>query len=1050
MTKTHKMKRMQIPRYLVVLLILFCSVQQSFSQETAVVGTVVDKMNDPIIGATIKIKGASKGTITDLNGKFSIAAPKNSVLEISYIGMVAQTVKTEGKPLFITMEAGEQSLDEVVVIGYGMSTKRDVTGSMSKVNMTDVMKAPVASVTDALGGRIAGVSVTTGDGQPGVDAEIVIRGSNSLTGDNSPLYVIDGFPLESAQLNSTPPEDIESFEILKDASATAIYGARGANGVILITTKKGKAGKPVVTYDGSYGLQKVTKRMELLSPYEYVRMFNEYEPTYADKYYFSPLPGTDTPRTLESFRDLPGADYQSAMFQTAPMQSHNLAMRGGTDATKYSVSLNYLKQDGVIICGGFDRIQGKLVLDQNISKFLKVGINASYSQTNSFGVTPSQTGYNAQTYVMYDVWGSRPISNDGTIDALINADRDPNDDELSLRFNPVINAKNLDNPNRKKNLNVNGYLELNLMADLKLRISGGVNEGEGKSSNFYNSRTKSGNPTTINGVNGRITYSESSTWLNENILTYNKKLKSGHKFNVVGGFTLQGATSSSFGAQSIKIPFESLTYSGMDLGTPLSITSNSSAWTLASFLGRFNYDYKSKYLFTASYRADGSSKFSTLNKWSYFPSGSIAWRASEENFIKNNIKAISDLKLRASWGITGNNRVGDFASMAQMNGTYYYNGTDYSAIVPTALSNTTLKWENTAQTNLGLDFGMFQQRVVLTVDAYRKTTFDLLLNSRLPTSTGYSSAMKNIGKVQNEGLEFTINTININTKQFTWSTNFNISFNRNKILDLAENQNSLLTSAGGPFSSSAYIAIKGQQMAQMLGYVYDGLYQYSDFDVTPSGGYMLKNDITCNTSSRANSVGPGHIKFKDLNGDKIINSSDLTVIGNPLPVHTGGLANNFNYKGFDLNVFFQWSYGNDIYNANRYVFESSRIAYKSMNRFASFADRWTPDNLDATIPVIRGEAESLGTYASTRTVEDGSYLKLKTVSLGYTFPAETVKKMGLSRLKIYTSAQNLFTWTNYTGFDPEVSVLRGALTPGFDFSAYPRASTLSVGLSAAF
>jgi len=1044
MKKTHKMKRMQIPRFFVLLLILFSSVQQSFSQETTVFGTVVDKMNEPIIGAAIKIKGVSRGTITDFNGKFSIAAPKNSTLEVSYIGMVAQTVKAEGKPLFITLEASAQGLDEVVVVGYGMSTKRDVTGSMSKVNMSDVMKAPVSSITDALGGRVAGVSVTSNDGQPGMGANIVIRGSNSLTGDNSPLYVIDGFPLENANLNSIPMEDIESTEILKDASSTAIYGARGSNGVIIITTKKGQVGKPVVTYDGSYGLQQVTKRMEVMTPYDFVKMSYEFDaPTTTARY-------LSNGRTFDSFIGVKGVDFQDAMFQVAPMQSHNIAMRGGSENTKYSVSLNSVDQQGVIVFGGFKRTQGKVVLDQKINKFLSTGINISYSQVKTYGVVPAETGYSTASYIMSDVWGYRPVSTSGSSDEVFNADRDPNDATTDLRFNPYVHAKNVINDRLSKNLSANGYLDINFTPQLKLRISGGINQSRKKSSDFNNSRTKGGNDYRIERVNGQILFDEASTWLNENILTFNKKLKNGHKLNVVGGFTMQGANSANFGSKGILLPFEALGLSGMDLGTPQLIKSSSSAWTMASFLGRINYDYKSKYLLTMTYRADGSSKFSTLNKWSYFPSAALAWRANEEKFIKNAIPSISDLKLRVSWGGTGNNRVGDFASMAQMNGIYYWNGVDYSAIVPTALSNKTLKWESTGQTNLGLDFGLFQQRIVLNIDAFRKTTYDLLLNSKLPGSTGYTSAMKNIGKVQNQGLEFTVNTINIKTKDFEWSTNFNISFIRNKVLELSEGQHSYTSSAGSAFSPTAYAAIVGEPMAQMLGYVYDGLYQYSDFDVTPAGAYLLKNDVPCNTPSRTNGVAPGHIKFKDLNGDGIINSSDLTVIGTPLAKHTGGLSNSFNYKGIDLNVFFQWSYGNDIFNGNRHIFESSRIEFGSTNKFASYANRWSPDNLDATIPVTRGEAASLGAYASTRTIEDGSYIKLKTVSLGYTLPTKLVKRIGMTKLRVYAAAQNLYTWTNYSGFDPEVSSINSALTPGFDFSTYPRASTLTFGLNAAF
>jgi TonB-linked SusC/RagA family outer membrane protein len=1037
----HNFKKMIINRFMVLFIIGLSCIQSTYAQQIISKGTVVDKSGEPIIGASIKEQGTSKGTITDSNGKFSLAVSKNNQLVIGYVGMNQKIVKvTNMEPLYIQLDASEQSLEEIVVIGYGQSTKRDLTGSMSKVDLNTITKTPMPSITDALGGRIAGVSVTSPDGQPGATANIVIRGSNSLTGDNSPLYVIDGFPLENAQLNSTPPEDIESMEILKDASATAIYGARGANGVIIITTKKGKVGKPVISYDASYGLQQVTKHIDVMTPYQYVKMFNEIQPALATTRYF--INGM----TLDSYKDIAGFDFQSAIFHTTPMQSHNLAMRGGTEKTKYSASLNYLDQQGVIIKGGFNRIQGKFTLDQEVSKAVKVGINVGYSQTNSYGVTPSQTDWNVSTYVMTDIWGYRPVGNGGTTLNDINVD--PMDASTDLRFNPLMNINNAINTKANGNLNANGYMEVNFNPFLKLRVSGGINQLLIKTSEFYSSNTKKGNYRTIDGVNGQIIYNENNTWLNENILTFARTFKSMHKVNIMGGITAQGATTSGFGSRAVNCPYESLGLSGLDFGTPQSITSNSSQWTLLSSLGRVNYDYKSKYLITASFRADGSSKFSTLNKWSYFPSGSLAWRMSEEKFIKNNFSFVSDLKLRTSYGVTGNNRVGDFASMAQMSGTFYYNGTDYYAIVPTALANTTLRWETTAQTNVGLDVGLFGQRVTLTVDAYRKETSNLLLNSQLPPSTGWKTATKNIGTIQNQGLEFTLNTINVKTKDFQWNTNFNISFNQNKVLSLADGQNSYSSSPGSAFASNMYAAIVGQPMAQMVGYVWDKVYQYSDFDVTPAGTYVLKNNVTCNSPSRTNLVQPGYIKFRDLNGDGIINSSDLTVIGNPYPKHTGGFSNNFNYRGFELNIFFQWSYGNDIYNGNRDVFESGRLVYQSTNHFASFDNRWSPDNQTGIYPIARGDYD--GTYTSTRCVEDGSYLRLKTVSLGYNFDQKLLKKLGLTRLRLFIAANNLVTWTKYTGYDPEVSAVSNSLTPGFDFSAYPRATTGSVGVNVSF
>jgi TonB-linked SusC/RagA family outer membrane protein len=1043
-----KIKSLELKFVLLVFLFTAVSAQSIFAQQRFnLVGTVVDKAGESIIGANIKLKEEQKGTITDLNGKFSLQVFKNAQIVVSYIGMEPQTLKVvDNKPLYVVLEASAQSLDEVVVIGYGQSTKRDLTGSMSKVNIDDITKAPVPSVTDALGGRIAGVSVTSPDGQPGAVANIVIRGSNSLTGDNSPLYVIDGFPLENAQLNATPPEDIESIEILKDASATAIYGARGSNGVIIITTKKGKVGKPTVSYDGSFGMQKVTKLVDVMSPYEFVRMYNEVEPTLAQSRYF--INGL----TLDSYKDIAGTNYQNEIFREAPMHSHNLAVRGGTEATKYSVSLNYMDQKGVMVNGGFKRMQGKFVLDQEITKKIKAGINVGYVQSDTYGSTPSEFGFKAETYIMTDVWGYRPVGTGG--EDISEGATDPEDLPTDLRFNPVLNIKNIYNDKLNNNLSANAYIDINFNKYLKLRSTLGTNISVYKNSEFYNSNTKRGNPRLSNpeGVNGQVVYNENNTWLNENIMTYNRKLNKNHKIIVMGGFTAQGANSSSYGSRAINLPYESLGLSGMDHGKPQLITAKTSEWTLASFLGRVNYDYKSRFLLTASMRADGSSKFPTENKWSYFPSGSVAWRIGEENFVKNHLKSISDLKLRLSSGATGNNRVGDFAAFEQMTGTYYYNGNTYDAIVPTSLANKYLKWESTRQDNIGLDLGLFAQRLTVTVDLYNKVTNNLLLNSQIAPSTGYRFAMKNIGKVANRGVELTINSVNIKTKNFQWTTNFNISFNKNIVLELSEGQHSYSSSPNGTsgtsFSPNMYIAIVGQPMAQMLGYVWDGVYQYSDFDKTPSGTYVLRNDVTCNSPSRTNVVQPGYVKFRDLNGDKIINTSDLTTIGNPFPIHIGGFNNTITYKGFELSAFLQWSYGNDIYNGNRDIFESGRLTYKNMNHFATFANRWSPDNQTGVFPVARGDYE--GNYASTRSVEDGSFLRLKMASMGYYFDKKIVKSIGLSKLKLYVSGTNLFTLTNYDGYDPEVSAIKNALIPGFDYSTYPRARTFTVGINAEF
>ncbi|MNL04078.1 TonB dependent receptor [compost metagenome] len=466
-----------------------------------------------------------------------------------------------------------------------------------------------------------------------------------------------------------------------------------------------------------------------------------------------------------------------------------------------------------------------------------------------------------------------------------------------------------------------------------------------------------------------------------------------------------------------------------------------------SFLTRLNYNYKSRYFLTASFRADGSSKFAPKNRWAYFPSGSAAWLFSEEDFMKN-VSFISNAKVRASYGLTGNNRVSDYASMLAMqinNGSgYNFNNSAMNGIVPFTLGNKDLKWETTSQADIGIDLGLFKNKVTITADYYSKKTYDLLLNSSLAPSQGYLNGLRNVGKVGNKGFEFTINTINIKNKNFSWNTNFNISFNRNKVLALTEEDPSILSRINwGNFNNAyPYIAIPGKPIALLYGYVWDGVYQYSDFNQLSNGNYVLKDNIPNNGQSRA-TVQPGFIKYKDLNGDGVVDGFDQTIIGNPNPTHTGGFSNNFTYKGFDLNVFFQWSYGNDLLNANRIVFEGGENR-NSLNMFASYANRWTPENQTNDLYKVYGQGPLV---YSSRTIEDGSYLRLKTVAFGYTFNNSLLKRIKVKTLRVYASGQNLYTWTNYTGLDPEVSTFASALTPGFDWSAYPKARTVTFGIN---
>jgi TonB-linked SusC/RagA family outer membrane protein len=582
-----------------------------------------------------------------------------------------------------------------------------------------------------------------------------------------------------------------------------------------------------------------------------------------------------------------------------------------------------------------------------------------------------------------------------------------------------------------------------------------MNNNQNRSESFNNTSTRSGSPygpLGASGVNGGIAYRQVNNWVNENTLTYTNTFNEKHSLDVLVGATLQGIDATGYGYTAIAVPNESLGIYGLDEGTSRTITSVANGSTLASGLARINYNYKSKYLFTATVRADGSSRFRDDNKWSVFTSGAFAWRMSDEPFMKN-LKFINDAKLRISYGETGNNRIGDFSTYStfiiEPMAAYAFNNNIIKGIIPMAIGNQGLKWETTATTNIGYDISMFKDRIQFTAEAYKKTTFDLLLNASLPTTTGYATAYKNIGEVRNQGLEFTLNTVNIKNKNFSWSSNFNISFNRNKLMGLADNQESLQTPivwerryTGVPL----YVAKLNNPIAAMYGFVWDGVYQYNDFDQLPDGRYLLRADVVNNGSART-AVQPGDIKYKDINGDGVVNTLDQTQIGRAYPIHVGGFSNNFNYKNFDLNIFLQWSYGNDIVNANRLVFEGNATGAVSLNQYSNYADRWTPANPSNTLHRAGGQGPA---YYSSRIIEDGSYIRLKTVALGYQFGSSLLKTIKVKSLRAYLSAQNIFTLTNYTGPDPEVSVKNAALTPGFDYSAYPRASTLTFGLNATF
>lgn len=1047
-----KIKKSMMGKYLIKMICLITLILMplgllSAQKSSNVSGVVTDNNGIPLPGVNIVIKDTKVGTISGSDGTFSLSIPssaKNPVMIFSYLGFATREVYVENKKQHLIILSEEATgLDEVVVVGYGTTTKRDLTGAVAKTDVESMMKAPVVGFDQAFAGRVAGVQVLSKEGQPGTDAEIVIRGTNSLTQDNSPLYVIDGFPIEASLNSIVDPGDIESIEVLKDASATAIYGARGANGVIIITTKKGKEGAPVLSYEGFYGVQSVTKKMELMDGYEYVKLQGEFfNDSYMISRYFKDTGVIDYDKYLGT-----GKDFQDYVFVTAPTQSHRLSLRGGTAASKYSTSFSYSDQLGIILNSRYTRFQGRASMDNQVNSWLKIGFTASFSRSKREGTSPSQSSSSSTTNLLQNVWAYRPVTGNteyDLLDELFDPEIDVNND---YRVNPILSANNELNEQFVDNLLANSYIEVVFNKDLKFLSTFGYISRNQRSDVFNNSNTRSGNLlSSRTGVNGSVGYAERNTWTNENTLTYKKRFAKKHNIDALVGMTVQQGSSVSNSIKMQFVPNEHLAMSGLDEGEFNTMSAVHSDWALLSYLGRMNYNYNYKYYLTASIRADGSSKFPVANRWGVFPSGSFMWRFSKESLFRE-MSFLNDGKFRISWGVTGNNRVNDFAYYYQITADpefkYYYGTNAVKGTAVSQVGNPNLRWEETSQTNAGLDLSFFDGKISLVADYYYKLTDNLLLNADLPGSTGYSKVYKNIGKISNEGVELTITTQNIARKKFRWTTDFNIAWNKTKVLALAENQNSISTSVSSVNthwnSNPAYISRLNQPVSQLYGYIYEGTYKYDDFDKSGSN-YILKPGIPA--IGDPSTIQPGDMKYRDLNGDGVIDDFDRTVIGRGTPIHMGGINNTFRFHDFDFSFFLQWNYGNNIINANKYIFMLGNASITNM--FAEYKNRFSETNPTSDIPRVRAFGATL---YSTYGVEDGSYLRLQNITLGYNMPKKISGMIGLSKLRIYASAQNLFTLTNYSGMDPEVSVRHSTLSQGFDLSAYPRARTVSFGVN---
>ena len=1024
----------------------------SFAQEITINGVVIDETDTPLIGATVQVKNTQKGVVTDFDGKFSIKANSNATLIISYIGYKNQEIKIKGqKNLNIKLEPDNAMLDEVIVVGYGSMKKSDLTGSVSSVAAKSIEGFKTGSVVEALGGQIAGVQITQSDGTPGSGFDIKIRGVGTVNGDSSPLYIVDGFEVSS--IDYLPNSDIESVEVLKDASASAIYGARAANGVVLVTTKSGKEGKAVITYNGSATYRNIPKKLDMLSTYEFAALQVELNPTkYGTTYYQEGNDSDGVPyrhQTLEDYLTDPGIDWQSESFKPTWSQNHDFSISGGTKETKYAASFSHFDENGIFTNSGYKKNAGKLRINQKITKFITFDATINYANTVKEGIGTSGTG--GTLNMLSNILRFRPTGgNNVTNDELLNSVFDPlelSENTTYSQINPIKQAEAVKDRRQSELWGANAALTVQLMKNLTFKASATYNTTNTRRDLFYGENSSQAYRS--GGVYGSTQMQKDLRWQSSNTLTYKKKINKKNTFDIMLGHEFSFRSSELLYGQSKDFPFPNLGNDNLGIGaTPSSVSTSRSDKKLLSYFARGNYNFDNRYLFTATIRADGSTVFSAKNKWGYFPSFSAAWRVSEEKFMKN-ITPISNLKLRLGWGTVGNDRITNYLSMDLYSSSKYGIGQQMATVLsPKQLANKDLKWEGSTTANLGIDVGLLDNRLNLTADFFLKNTKDLLLEQKLAYVTGFNSQWQNIGKIENKGIELNINSTNIQTRNFLWQTDFNISFIRNELKSLQSGVQSMYSRSGfsSDFTDYDYVATVGSSLGLIYGYEFDGVYQSSDFITTPNGSQQLKPGVTRNDRYTTGPLVPGVVKYKDQDGDGVITTNDRTVIGNAIPKWYGGFTNTFNYKGIDLSVMFQFNYGNDVYNATRLY--ATQTQNERTNQLAEVADRWTPTNASNRVPSAKGYVKN---ELYSRFIEDGSFLRLKNVTLGYTLPVNWTKKAYISKLRVYASGQNLFCISGYSGYDPEVSTASSSpMTPGLDWGAYPKSRVITFGLDIQF
>lgn len=1053
------------------------------SGDVDISGTVTDENGEALPGATVIEKGTTNGTITDLDGNFKLTVGENAALSISFVGYNSSEISVAGQTVFnVKLDLNHQQLDEVVVVGYGTTKRENLTGSVASINLTELKDIPATSALQSIAGRMAGVNITVTEGAPDAEIKVRVRGGGSITQDNSPLYIVDGFRVNS--ISDIPPADIKSIDVLKDAASTAIYGAQGANGVVLITTKSGKIGKTEISFNTYTGVKHVYNLTDVLDPYEYVYYQKELDPgasTTSTSFYSMYGLWED----VDLYKNAPGTDWQDELYGNQGVQKHyDVGLSGGDNALRYIVNFTHDDEDFIMINSTYKRNNLSLKLNKEVSDNFTIDFYSRLSNTVITGPSISD-GKKLRDGVKYAPVPSLsyvPVAERAGVDDITSAEA------LSALNDPIYNISNEYKKQDRFNNLYNLGLSWEAIEGLTLSTKGTYGFENEFTDNIWLRNTGEASANGGQPV-ARRTDKKGNRWSVQNTATYHFDLVDKmHDIEVLVGQEV-------FSSQKDEMVNESKFYPGdfsakdvlskWNYGTPLpTYTSIGEPDRTSSFFGRVNYILADKYVVTATTRVDGKNVFAPGNRWGVFPGVALAWKLDKEAFMTGTSDWLSSAKVRASYGEVGNARVDSYWRQQYNfqdgdNKLIYIDETAQSSLQPTTvLKNEDLTWETKITQNVGVDLGFFNQMVTVTVDVYNDITKDLILGVALPSNSGYDVQYQNVGSTSNRGLEFTTNAYLIDKKDFRLSANFNISFNRNTIEKL-DGSDYLIASSGWGLSRGFddYRAFVGEPLGQIYGYKSDGMYSFDDFTFNETTKRWEINDGVADASAVVSTsggyFGPGHPKLKKLTegDDMVITTDDRTVIGNAQPKHTGGFSLNGFFKGFDFSAMFNWSYGNDIYNANKidYTTFTGSKRYQNLSSSMSLSKRFT------TIDPETGYNIMYGTYADPArlqelnqnasiwhpitnssiltdwAVEDGSFLRLNTLTFGYTLPAQLSKRALMEKLRVYVTAYNLKCWTNYSGQDPEVDTRRSTpLTPGVDYSAYPKAKTYLVGLNVTF